>query len=507
MLRSLTRNRRITNARRIATVAAAIVPASALWASGAGAVSTIGQTVSQASTSVISVPGSSEKEPTPLPTPKGVPVSVTVGPPATLGELTGVTRSFALRADVNDRPGVRTAIIGIASSGGATVAAAPGSVRVLGDASATTIIQTAGLERASDDPSLGGAAGGSVAWLLSRSSALIAASPSPAIEAAAVQVAAWKLTGAVSAAAPTTSPAVNLRASDLVTAATGRSLPASIAVSTPSKACLDEVTRVSLQGPANASIALTSSGPVVLLQDSVTLNANGAGAANVRPRRPGSISIAAAGESSELVRLNTQLPSGAPGDNEALRLLALSAIKVTGSGSASVVDCGSSGSPDDGIGVALSAGGGPGSGAAGASRLGNRQSGVDRSPAAAKRPAGVKGIAWVVVNWSRATDLDGSRRALNVRIRNVGGRSAKNLTITARVPGEGRIIDPGGAEIGRRRIVTWHFAAMKPGVSRTLTVVIEPRGRRTGIPLRQIIVRGVNLLAEWERPLASPREP
>ena len=245
----------------------------------------------------------------------------------------------------------------------------------------------------------------------------------------------------------------------------------------------------------------------MLLQDSVTLNASGSGSALVRPRRPGAISIAASGQGSELVRLNTQLPSGAPAEGEALRLLTLSAVKVTGTGSASVVDCGAGGSPDDGVGVALGVGGGSGSGSGGASRLGTRQSGVDQSPSNRTRPAGVRGIAWVVVNWSRASDLDGSRRALNIRIRNVGGRSAKNLTITARVPGEGRIIDPGGAEIGRRRIVTWNFASMKPGISRTLTVVVEADGHRTGIPLRQIIVRGVNLLAEWERPLASPREP
>ena len=503
VLRSLTRNRSLLYASRLATVAAAVVPASALFASGSTSIGTIGQTVGQASTSVMSVPGSPEKSPAPLPPPKGVPVRVTVGPPTTLGDATAA-RSAVSKAEVNDRPGVRTAIIGSAAAGSAVVSVTPGSAQVLGDVNATTVIESAGLERSSDDPTLGGTAGGSVAWLLSRSSALIAASPTPTVEAAAVQVAAWKMTGAVNAATPTTSAAVNLRAADLVTAAAGRSLPSTIVVSAPSKACLDEVTRVSLQGPPNSPVSLTPTGPVVLLQDSLTLNASGAGTALVRPRRPGAIGIAASGQSSELVRLNTQLPSGA-GDAEALRLLTLSAIRVTGAGSSSVVDCGSSGSPDDGVGVALSSGGGSGNGAGGASRLVTRQSGVDQSPGSANRPASVRGIAWVVVNWSRATDLDGSRRALNVRIRNVGGRPAKNLTITARVPGEGRILDPGGAEIGRRRIVTWHFASMKPGVSRTLTVVVEARGRRTGIPLRQIIVRGVNLLAQWERPLASPR--
>ena len=130
----------MTSASRIATFVAAVVPVSALFASAAAAAETTGQSVSQASTSVMSVPGSPEKNPTPLPQPKGVPVRVTVGPPATLGDPLSVTRSPTAKPDINDRPGVRTAIIGAAAGGGPVVSASPGSAQVLGDAATTTVI-------------------------------------------------------------------------------------------------------------------------------------------------------------------------------------------------------------------------------------------------------------------------------------------------------------------------------------------------------------------------------
>lgn len=284
--------------------------------------------------------------------PPGTAVQVSVGDPATLGWWTAVSPNASRARRTWDRPGVRTAVVGSGAAEPA-VTVDPGAANVLGTSGTTRI--AAGLQGPADDPTLGDAAHQQIGWLLSQAPSLVAASDDPHDEAAAIQQAVWVLEGSVPAEHGLRNEEVEARANALVASSAGRSLTTAVTVSTAAQACLDQPQKVSVQGPPGAVVSLTTTGPVALLDQAVTLDASGAGSTLMDAREPGAITIDGATPGSQLVRLNTLLPSGirtAPWWAPAPRLAILTIQPVTVHGTVQVtgVDCGQSpSSSDDGL--------------------------------------------------------------------------------------------------------------------------------------------------------------